>query len=117
MTPDLRLRPWTVADAGALREAIDEDVEHLRPWLTWTLEEPATLERTRERLGEWVARVRAGRAKRFAITPVDRPERILGGAHLNWRDGPAAYDLGYWVRGSAARHGREAGVPLHRGGG
>lgn len=105
MTPDLRLRPWAIADAEALREAIDEDVEHLRPWLTWTLEEPATLVRTRERLRQWVERVREGRAIRFAITPVDEPAHILGGAHLNWRERPAAYDLGYWVRASAARQG------------
>lgn len=56
--PDLLLRPWAESDAPALREAIDEDVGHLKPWLSWTLEEPATLERTRARLVEWVDQFR-----------------------------------------------------------
>ena len=102
---DLLLRPWSESDAPALRDAIDEDVDHLKPWLSWTLEEPATLERTRARLRDYVEQFHAGRAFRYAITPLDRPAVILGGAHLNRRVGPDAHDVGYWVRRSAVRQG------------
>lgn len=101
----LLLRPWAESDVVGLRAAIDEDVGHLKPWLSWTLEEPATPERTRDRLGEWVDEFRQSRAFRYAITPLDRPSLILGGAHLNHRVGPAAHDVGYWVRKSAVRRG------------
>jgi RimJ/RimL family protein N-acetyltransferase len=101
----LLLRPWTESDAPALRAAIDEDVGHLKPWLSWTLEEPATLEHTQERLREYVDQYRSGQASRYAITPEYQPSLILGGAHLNSRVGPAAHDIGYWVRRSAARQG------------
>jgi len=101
----LLLRPWTESDAAALREAIDEDVDHVRPWLSWTLEEPATLERTRVRLRGWVEDFRKGRAFRFAITAADRPSVILGGVSLAHRVGPRARDIGYWVRRSAAGKG------------
>lgn len=101
----LLLRPWTEDDAPALREAIDEDVDHLKPWLSWTLEEPASLERTRERLSRWVAQFQAGEGFRWALVSPDEPSRILGGANLNCRFGPDAHDVGYWVRKSAARQG------------
>ena len=101
----LLLRPWAESDASGLREAIDEDVGHLKPWLSWTLEEPATLEQTRARLGGYVEQFRTGQAFRYAITPLDRPMLILGGAGLNHRVGPAAHDVGYWVRRSVARQG------------
>jgi RimJ/RimL family protein N-acetyltransferase len=103
--PTLLLRPWTVADAVALREAIDEDLDHLKPWLNWTLSEPATLDQTRVRLQGYVDRFRSGEAFYYAVTPLDRPAVILGGAHLACRVGPAAHDVGYWVRKSAARQG------------
>ena len=102
---DLVLRPWAESDALGLREAIDEDVGHLKPWLSWTLDEPSTLEHTRVRLRGYVDQFRMGQAYRYAITPVDRPPLILGGAHLNCRVGPAAHDVGYWVRRSAVRQG------------
>jgi RimJ/RimL family protein N-acetyltransferase len=101
----LLLRPWSESDAPALRAAIDEDVGHLKPWLSWTLEEPATLEHTRGRLREYVDQYRSGQAFRYAITPGNEPSRVLGGAHLNCRVGPDAHDVGYWVRGSAVRQG------------
>lgn len=101
----LLLRPWAESDAEGLRAAIDEDVDHLKPWLSWTLEEPATLERTRARLRGYVDQFRAGQGFRYAITPGDRPSLILGGAHLNCRVGPRAHDVGYWVRRSAVRQG------------
>lgn len=109
----LLLRPWSDADAPALRDAIDEDVDHLRPWLSWTLEEPATPERTRERLRTWVEEFRTGAGFRWAVTPRDRSSFILGGANLNRRFGAAAHDVGYWVRKSAARQG-VAGAAVSR---
>lgn len=102
---DLTLRPWALSDAVALRAALDEDVSHLKPWLSWTLEEPATLEQTRDRLRKWIAAFETHRGYRYAIVPSARPWEILGGANLNMRFGPDAHDVGYWVRKSAVRQG------------
>ncbi len=101
----LILRPWAVSDAEALRDAIDEDVHHLKPWLSWTIEEPTSLGDTRARLRRWVDEFRRGRAFRYAIVAADRAAVILGGANLYTRAGPAAREIGYWVRKSAARQG------------
>lgn len=103
--PALVVRPWVATDAPALRAAIDEDVEHIRPWLSWSREEPATLERTAARIETWVEDFRAGRVHRFAITSPERQHEILGGVWLGQRVGPHARDLGYWIRRSATRQG------------
>lgn len=102
---DLLLRPWVEADVDGMRQAIDEDVHHLRPWLGWTLEEPLTLARTKLRLREYGDQFRKRLAFRYAITPKNRPAVILGGVHLKRRSGSAVYEVGYWVRGSAVRQG------------
>ena len=101
----LVLRPWRASDLDRLREAIDEDVSHLKPWLSWTLEEPSSLETTHRRLARWIDEFESGAGYRFAITPRGEPRHVLGGANLNCRFGPAAHDVGCWVRKSAVRRG------------
>jgi RimJ/RimL family protein N-acetyltransferase len=103
--PSILLRPWSETDTVALREAIDEDPGHLKPWLSWTLEEPTTVARTRERLRSWVEEYSNGTALRYAIVPAGNPLRILGGGGLNTRFGPGTHDIGYWLRRSATGQG------------
>jgi len=101
----LLLRPWKEADASGLRQAIDEDIDHLRPWMGWMRGEPATLSSTVDRLADWVEQFRSGRGFRYAIVRAEQPAVILGGANLNCRFGPTAHDVGYWVRRSAIGQG------------
>jgi RimJ/RimL family protein N-acetyltransferase len=102
---DLVLRPWRISDAESLRAAIDEDLYHLKPWMSWTLDEPSTLASTRRRLRRWVAAFEAKEGYRYAIVSHADPLAIIGGANLNLRFGPNAYDVGYWVRKSATHRG------------
>lgn len=103
--PTLVLRPWRQEDAAAFRAAVDEDVAHVKPWLSWTLEEPATLERTRARLAEWVEQFERGERYRWTVVPAHDPGRILGGVNLGHRVGPDAPDVGWWLRRSASGRG------------
>src|SRR5687768_11238305 len=43
-TERLRLRCLAPTDCASLSRAIEESMEHLRPWLTWTAHEPLGLE-------------------------------------------------------------------------
>lgn len=101
----LLLRRWTPDDAEGFRAAVDEDVGHVKPWLSWTLEEPATLERTRARLADWAEEFLRGDRHRYAVVTVAAPDTILGGANLACRVGPDALDVGWWLRRSAAGRG------------
>jgi RimJ/RimL family protein N-acetyltransferase len=101
----LTLRPWRPSDVASLREAIDEDVGHLRPWLGWARHEPSAVDETEALVRSWIRDYESGDGLRFAIVSSEDPELILGGAGLNRRLGPTEYTLGYWVRKSATRRG------------
>ncbi len=44
------LRCWDPADAPLLKAAIDENLDHLRPWMPWAHDEPEELQAKIERL-------------------------------------------------------------------
>lgn len=103
-TPPLLLRPWTPDDAPALRAAIDESLDALRPFITWAANEPATLEETRTRLAQYAAEFAEASRWRYAVVHRGTGE-LLGGASLHPYPGPGALEVGYWVRSSQTRRG------------
>lgn len=103
-TPPLLLRPWSPDDAPALRAAIDESLDTLRPFITWAVNEPATLEQTRTRLAQYAADFAGASRWRYAVLHRGTGE-LLGGASLHPYPGPGALEVGYWVRSSRTRRG------------
>jgi len=103
-SPPLLLRPWRPDDAPALRAAIDESLDALRPWITWAAAEPTTLEQTRARLVTYAAEFAEGSRWRYAIVLRESGE-LLGGASLHPYPGPGALEVGYWVRSGQVRRG------------
>ena len=104
LTPPLLLRPWSPDDAPALRAAIDESLDALRPFITWAANEPATLEQTRARLAQYAADFAGASRWRYAVVHRGTGE-LLGGASLHPYPGPGALEVGYWVRTSWTRRG------------
>lgn len=102
--PPLLLRPWRPGDAPALRAAIDESLDALRPWITWASREPTTLPELEARLARYAADFREGASWRYAVVDRDAGE-LLGGASLHPYPGPGALEVGYWVRSSRLRRG------------
>src|SRR5208282_5399312 len=41
--PRLTLRRWRAADAPVLSRAVEESLDHLRPWMSWAADEPLSL--------------------------------------------------------------------------
>ncbi|MGE5176138.1 MAG: GNAT family N-acetyltransferase [Hyphomicrobiales bacterium] len=96
------LRSWRAADAPLLKRAIDESLEHLRPWMPWALSEPTPLEALAKRLEGFAAEFAAGKNWLYGIfTPDERA--VLGAAGLHPRIGPAGLEIGYWIRSGATR--------------
>jgi RimJ/RimL family protein N-acetyltransferase len=98
-----------------MKAAIDASLEHLRPWMPWAAEEPQELQKK-------IASIRRFRGKfdldqDYVYGIFDREEtRVLGGAGLHTRVGPAALEIGYWIRGDAINQGyaSEASAALTR---
>lgn len=100
--PPLLLRPWRASDAPALRAAIDESLDALRPWISWAPEEPTTLDVLAARLSRYAQDFAEGSRWRYAVLHADTG-LLLGGASLHPYPGPGALEVGYWVRSSWMR--------------
>jgi RimJ/RimL family protein N-acetyltransferase len=103
-TERLILRRWRIEDAPRLKAALDASVDHLQPWIPWTVAEPAPLPELQARLGRFVADFDAAREWLYGIFPPDEA-RVLGGIGLYPRaesgrvphDAADRVEIGYWL--------------------
>jgi len=103
VTPaDVELRPLTPADAELLGRAVQESLEHLRPWMPWAGAEPVALQERRALLERWAAEEAAGGDRYRGIFV--RGE-LVGSGGLHGRVGPGAWEIGYWVHAGHVRRG------------
>jgi RimJ/RimL family protein N-acetyltransferase len=120
-TPRLILRRWRLADAGVLARAVEESLDHLRPWMSWAADEPLspgartelvrTFETDWESGGDVVygAFLRApppGDAPPGATSPDDvGAGTVVGGCGFSRRPRTGALEIGYWVHVHHLRRG------------
>lgn len=103
----LLMRCWNPEDAPALRQALDESDQHLRPWIPWMREEPRTLAQTTS----WLRQSRAAfdRDVNYRYAVMDAASgALVGETGLYTRVGAGAREVGYWIR-KARRGGGCAG--------
>ncbi len=98
------VRPYREEDAEALREAVEESREHIRPWLPF-----ADAHQTLEESRDWINQQRANAILRKTINcglfEVESG-RFLGGLGIMPRNWEIRYfELGYWLRRSAEGRG------------
>ena len=96
-TARLCIRCWDPRDAAALKQAIDANLEYLRPWLPWARD---MIEPVETRL----AFIRSSRAKldldqEFVYGVFDPAEtEVMGGTGLHARQGKHGLEIGYWIQ-------------------
>ncbi|MBI2704961.1 MAG: GNAT family N-acetyltransferase [Actinobacteria bacterium] len=91
---DLFVRRWTVDDAPALHEAINANIEHLRPWMPWIAFEPQTVEQRVALIEQWEKDWRAGGD---VVLGVLLDGVVVGSTGLHRRIGPDGLEIGYWI--------------------
>jgi len=98
------LRCYTVEDAPALKDAVDETRAALLRWMPWG-EDHRTIEQSVAFCGRSYGRFHA--RSDFTLAIFERASgRLLGGTGLHVKDAPAhAFELGYWIRASAEGQG------------
>ncbi|PKL33970.1 MAG: N-acetyltransferase [Spirochaetae bacterium HGW-Spirochaetae-10] len=95
-TERLVLRCYHPEDAPLLKEAIDKSIDHLRPWMPWSLDEPTEIEEKIELLRGF--RANFDLSKDFFYGIFDKEEkRLIGSTGLHTRIGKCAYEIGYWI--------------------
>ena len=101
--PDVTLRPYAVADAPAICQAVHESLNELMPWMPWCHPD-YSLHDSRTWLENQVKAFQSGAAFEFAIVSTDG--RYLGGCGVNdIGQANRRGNIGYWVRTSEARRG------------
>ena len=103
-TARLVLRCWEPEDAPLLKDAVDRSLEHLRPWMPWTPDEPEPLDMVYERLRTFRAQYDRDENWIMAVFTPDE-ERVLGGTGLHPRGGEESREIGYWIAGDATGNG------------
>ena len=103
-TERLVVRCWEPRDASLLKEATDESVDHLRPWMAWAHDEPQPLDAKIELLRTFRGSFDLGTDFVYAIFSRDE-SRVLGGSGLHRRSHGEALEIGYWLRVSETGKG------------
>lgn len=104
LTERLVLRCWEPRDAPLLKEAVDNSIEHLLPWMPWAAHEPQSLEEKVSLLRQFRGKFDLGQDFTYGIFGRDETE-ALGGTGLHTRIGDDAFEIGYWIRASRAGEG------------
>jgi RimJ/RimL family protein N-acetyltransferase len=103
-TDRLVLRCWSPEDAPALRAALDESDNHLRPWIPFMKNEPRSLPETIEWLRSHRANFDSDQLHRYGVFSKDNG-MLLGENMLLSRVGPGGLEVGYWTRVNSGAHG------------
>ena len=104
-TPRLVLRPWRPDDAPVLKALIDANLDHLRAWMPWAMNEPSPVEAIVERIELFARNVRDGSEY---IVGVFLDGVAIGGSGLHRRNGPDTLEIGYWIAAAHTRRGYAA---------
>ena len=94
MTDSVVLRRFRPVHAAALADAVNESLDHLRPWMAWAT---VTVNTSDEEaiLREAEAKFDAG--SEFAFLIFSHDDQVVGACGLHPRRGPGVLEVGYWV--------------------
>ena len=96
-TNRLCIRCWSPSDAPLLRDAIDRNMDYLRPWIPWVTEKVEPIE---TRIA-WIRKMRAqfDLDQEFVYGIFDPAEaEVMGGTGLHSRQGKHGLEIGYWIQ-------------------
>ncbi len=92
----LVIRCYNPKDALHLQKAIQESLEHLRPWMPWVRDEPEELKVKIERLRLFRADFDLSKNYVYGVFDPNETE-LVGGTGLHPRVGLNAFEIGYWI--------------------
>ena len=98
------LRWFTVDDAAALARAVDESLDHLKPWMSWADARSGDVLFQRSRLRTLQSLMERGDEWQYGVFD-GNDERVLGSIGLMTRRGPGRLEIGYWLHVDCEGHG------------
>jgi ribosomal-protein-serine acetyltransferase len=101
-SPRLMLRRWIAADAQALSAAVEENLDHLRPWMPWISSEPLSTSDRLALINQWEEEWERGGD---VVIGAFLDGVVVGSSGLHRRRGSGILEIGYWVRADHTRMG------------
>jgi ribosomal-protein-serine acetyltransferase len=101
-SPRLTLRRWLAADAEALSAAVEENLDHLRPWMPWISSEPLSPSDRLALIKQWEEEWERGGD---VVIGAFLDGVVVGSSGLHRRRGAGVLEIGYWVRADHTRNG------------
>jgi RimJ/RimL family protein N-acetyltransferase len=103
-TERLVIRCYKPEDAALLKASIDESLEHLKPWMTWAMNEPEDLEAKVNRMRKYRGQFDLGIDYVYGIF---NPEEtiLIGSSGLHTGPGENVREIGYWINAHHLNHG------------
>ena len=98
----VELRQWRLEDADAQARAIEESLDHLRPWMAWAAEWPKPRWAQLEMLREWERRRLSGQDEFLGVW---LDGELVGSCGLHYRIGRGGAEIGYWIHVDHLRRG------------
>jgi len=97
------VRTYTADDMPPLVDAVNGDLEHLRPFMPWA-QEPVTVE---GQTAWWRSTLEGGEdgPRDLPYGIFDADGRIIGGTGFHLRGGPGVVEIGYWLASDVTGRG------------
>ena len=95
-TRRLVVRCYNPSDVQMLADSVTESVEHLRPWMPRSYNEPEPIEVKLDRLKRFRGMFDLGQDFVYGIFNLEET-RLLGGTGLHTRLGESELEIGYWI--------------------
>ncbi len=83
-------------DAALFKQAIDESLDHLRPWMSWARREPQDIEQKIARLRHLRSLFDTGRDFVYGIFNPEET-KLVGASGLYTEVGQGAREIAYWI--------------------
>ncbi|WP_273444108.1 GNAT family N-acetyltransferase [Neolewinella agarilytica] len=98
------MRCYKPEDAALLKASIDESLEHLKPWMTWAMNEREDLEAKVNRMRKYRGQFDLGIDYVYGIF---NPEEtiLIGSSGLHTGPGENAREIGYWINANHLNQG------------
>jgi len=98
------LRCWDPNEADALRHAVADSRDHLRPWMPWVKDEMEPLDDVVQRMRRFRANFDLDKDYVYGIFDTTEQE-VCGSSGLHRRGGDKSLEVGYWIRKDLVGHG------------
>lgn len=90
------IRCWHPEDAPLLKSAIEESLDHLRPWMPWANNEPTDLQAKIDLMRLFRGNFDLEKDFTYGIFNLEE-SKVLGGTGLHTRPEGKAREIGYWI--------------------